>query len=91
MSAPVDMKAFREALSLLRMGPTTHEGAAFMDGVADILAQRDDLLEACHLVSACSPVQRQLDATDDETEITLTFCAADLKQIRAAVAKARAK
>lgn len=48
-----------------------------------------ELLAACRITANCSPVQAVLDALPDDVEIKLTFCAADLKQIRAALAKAR--
>lgn len=55
---------------------------------ARLIAAAPELLEALYITANCSPVQRDLDAMPDETELTLTFCAADLRQIRAAIAKA---
>ena len=49
------------------------------------IAQAPAMLEALYITSNCSPVTRDLDAMPDDAEITLTFCVADLRQIRATI------
>ncbi len=41
------------------------------------------------IVSNCSPIHSDLEAMPNDQEISLGFVAEDLKQIRAAIAKAR--
>lgn len=53
-----------------------------------LAAAAPEMLEALYITSNCSPVTKDLAAMPDDAEVTLTFTAADLKQIRAAIAHA---
>ena len=56
-----------------------------------LIAAAPDLLKALYITSNCAPVAAELDALPDDAEITLTFTAEDLREVRAAIAKARGK
>lgn len=56
---------------------------------APILAAAPELLDALYITSNCAPITDDLARLADDAEITLGFTAADIRQIRAAIAKAK--
>ena len=82
----MNLPAFREALAVLR-GATMHtDGKAFMDGVAEILAQRDALLAAAErAASVLREVSAQALLPDDDLSDALA-----LEALEAAITKAEA-
>jgi hypothetical protein len=55
---------------------------------ARLIAAAPDLLAALYVTSNCAPITAHLATLADDAEITLGFTAADIRQIRAAIAKA---
>ena len=85
------MTARRAPVLRERLGPHPRRARGVTISAAEalanarLIAQAPAMLEALYITSNCSPVTRDLDAMPDDAEITLTFCVADLRQIRATI------